>query len=37
MLTHDIVGKKKDEDNIERQYNSLLTCIGVRYMVWFVK
>ena len=22
---------------IERQYNSLLKCIGVRYMVWFVK
>ena len=33
MLAHDIVGKKEDED-IERQYNSLLKCI---YMVWFVK
>ena len=28
MLAHDIVGKKEDED-IERQYNSLLKCIGV--------
>ena len=35
MLAHDIVGKK-DEDK-ERQYKSLLKCIGVRYMVWFVK
>ena len=36
MLAHDIVGKKEKED-IERQYNSLLKCIGVRYMVWFIK
>ena len=35
MLAHNIVGKKEDED-IERQYNSVLKCIGVRYMVWFV-
>ena len=28
MLAHDIVGKKED---IERQYNSLIKCIGVRY------
>ena len=34
MLVHDIsiVGKKEDED-IERQYNSLLKCISVRYGV----
>ena len=34
MLAHDnyIVGKKEDED-IERPYNSLLKCIGVRYTV----
>ena len=30
MLAHDIVGKKEDED-IERQYKSVLKCIGVRY------
>ena len=36
MLAHDIVGKKEDED-IERQYNALLKCIGVIYMVWFEK
>ena len=36
MLAHNIVSKKEDED-IERQYNSVLKCIGVRYMVWFVK
>ena len=32
MLAHDIVGKQEDED-IERQYNLLLICIGVRCMV----
>ena len=32
VLAHDIVRKKVEED-IERQYNSLLKCIGVRYMV----
>ena len=36
MLAHDIVGKKEDED-VERQCKSLIKCIGVRYMVWFVK
>ena len=31
-----IVGKK--EEDIKRQYNSLLKCIGMRYdMVWFIK
>ena len=31
MLAHDIVGKK--EEDIERQYNSVLKCIGVRYLI----
>ena len=35
ILAHGIVGKKEDED-IERQYNSLIKCTVVRYTVWFV-
>ena len=33
MLAHNNYSRQY----IERQYNSLLKCIGVRYMVWFVK
>ena len=34
MLAYDIVDK--NEEDIERQYSSLLKCIGVRYIVWFI-
>ena len=35
MLVHDIIVGKKEDEDIERQYNSLLKCISVRYGVVF--